>query len=96
MPVVNKTKSQFLVLPLPSWWIGTMPLWPTPFTSDHLQEALDKLEEFLEGPTVWQAVKDIFLSMPLSSFTSAQSFADVIEQYCLDNDLTAWAVEDPQ
>jgi hypothetical protein len=97
MPVVNKTKAEFLVLPLPPWFpIGAITPWPNPFTAGNLQSVLDKLEPLVESESVWDAIKTIFLSMPLSGFTSPNDFAAVIEGYCTERNLSAWEVEEPQ
>jgi hypothetical protein len=94
MPVVNKTRAQFLVLPLPSW--RPIAPWPIPFTAGHLQQALDELEEFVLSKTVWQSLKNMFLAMPLSVFTSAAVMANAIEEWCKANEQTAWAVTEPE
>ena len=94
MPIVSKTRAQFLVLPLPSWW--PLAPWPIPFTAGHLQEALDEIEGFFLSRTVWDALKTIFLSMPLSSFTSPAVLANVIEEWAKENNQTPWAVTEPE
>lgn len=94
MPVINKTRSQFLVLPVPSWF--PVAPFPYPFTAGNLQEVLDAIEDFVLGDSAWSAIKAILFGMDLSSFTSPESFASVIDSYCASNNLSAWAVEEPQ
>lgn len=94
MPVINTTRAQFLVLPLPSWF--PLAPWPIPFTAGHLQEALDEIEEFVFSREVWQSLKNMFLAMPLSSFTGPEVMADAIEEWCKANGQTAWAVTEPE
>lgn len=96
MPIVNKTKAEFLVIPLPAWWPGALSPWPCPFTAGNLQTALDIIEPIIEGPGFWNALKTIFLSMPLSGFTGPSVFAQAIDDYCAANNLTAWEVEESQ